>query len=209
MNNPIISIFQLIVLLFSVIIHEISHGFVAYRLGDPTAKDAGRLTLNPLKHIDPMGSIILPLALYIIKSPVLFGWAKPVPFNPLNLKNIKRDSGLIAISGPISNFLVAVIFSLVLKIVIATHFSFTMPLVIFVNIIILVNIVLAIFNLVPLPPLDGSKVLFSILPRGAERFQMFLERYGFFILIFFIFFGFQLIIPAVLAIFHLLGGTLI
>ena len=209
MNDPIILIFQLIVLLFSVIIHEISHGYAAYMLGDTTAKDSGRLTLNPLKHIDPFGSIILPLTLFIIQSPVMFGWAKPVPFDPRNLKNPKRDSGFIGLAGPASNYSIAIIFAIILKLAIILGLSAGGALVIFINIIILVNVVLATFNLVPLPPLDGSKILFAILPRGTEKFQMLLERYGFFILLFFIFFGFQLLVPLILSIYHLLGGNLL
>lgn len=209
MSDPIVLIFQLIVLIFSVMIHEISHGFMAYRLGDRTAKESGRLTLNPLKHIDPFGSVLLPLFLFIVKSPVLFGWAKPVPFNPFNLKNPKKDSGLIALAGPASNFLIAAVFSVILKLAGLTNFYFAPAFIIFLNIIILVNVVLAIFNLVPIPPLDGSKVLFAVLPKGAEKFQIILEQYGFFILLFFIFFGFQLIIPIILAIYRLLGGSLL
>lgn len=208
MNDPIILIFQLIVLIFSVIIHEISHGFVAYALGDKTAKLAGRLTLNPIKHIDPFGSVILPLILFILQSPVLFGWAKPVPFNPMNLKNPKRDSGLIGLAGPISNYSVAIIFSIILNAASALGLL-TNPLAIFINIVILVNIVLATFNLVPIPPLDGSKILFSCLPAGTENFQILLEKYGFYVLIFFILFGFPLITPIILAIYHLLGGNLL
>ena len=209
MNDPIILIFQLIVLLFSVIIHEISHGFAAYALGDKTAKEAGRLTLNPLKHIDPFGSIILPLALFVLQSPVMFGWAKPVPFDPRNLKNPKKDSGLIGLAGPVSNYLVAIVFAIILKLAVTFGLSSGGALAIFLNIIILVNIVLATFNLVPLPPLDGSKILFAILPRGTEKFQMLLDRYGFFILLFFIFFGFQLLVPLILSIYHLFGGSLL
>lgn len=209
MNDPIILIFQLIVLLFSVIIHEISHGFVAYMLGDTTAKDFGRLTLNPLKHIDLFGSIILPLTLFIIQSPVMFGWAKPVPFDPRNLKNPKRDSGLIGLAGPASNYSVAIVFAIILKLAVVFGLSSGGALAVFLNIIILVNIVLATFNLVPLPPLDGSRILFAILPRGTEKFQMLLDRYGFFILLFFIFFGFSLITPLILAIYHFLGGSLL
>ncbi len=209
MSDPIILIFQLIVLIFSVMIHEISHGFMAYRLGDRTAKESGRLTLNPIKHIDPFGSVLLPLFLFIVKSPVLFGWAKPVPFNPFNLKNPKKDSGLIAMAGPASNFLIAAVFSVILKLVGLTNFYFAPAFIIFLNIIILVNVVLAVFNLVPIPPLDGSKVLFAVLPKGAEKFQIILEQYGFFVLLFFIFFGFQLIIPIILTIYRLLGGSLL
>src|SRR3990167_5811299 len=114
MDQFLILIFQLIVLLFSIIIHEVSHGVMANKLGDPTAKNAGRLTLNPLKHLDFFGSFLLPFLLFMAKSPVLFGWAKPVPFNPANLRNPKRDSGFIGLAGPLSNLSMAIIFSLVL-----------------------------------------------------------------------------------------------
>lgn len=207
--SPVILIFQLVVLVFSVIIHEISHGFVAYRLGDSTAKDMKRLTLNPIKHIDPVGSVILPLILFLLNSPVLFGWAKPVPFNPLNLKNPKKDSGLIALAGPLSNLAIAAIFAIILNLISPFYWANETSLPLFLDIIILVNLILAVFNLVPLPPLDGSKILFSILPRGTEKFQIFLEQYGMFLLILFIFFGFQMIIPLILKIYHLLGGSLI
>src|SRR3989338_4079103 len=108
-----IILFQIIVLFFSVVIHEVSHGVVALMLGDKTAKDAGRLTLNPLKHIDPFGSVLLPVLLLIAQSPILFAWAKPVPYNPYNLKNPKSGAALIAAAGPLSNIILAVIFGIV------------------------------------------------------------------------------------------------
>lgn len=202
-GNILISIFQLVVLLFSVIIHEVSHGFVAYRLGDTTAKDAGRLTLNPISHLDPFGSVILPLALFIFRSPVLFGWAKPVPFNPYNLKNPKKDSGLIALAGPGSNLLVAFVFGLLLWLAAPI---ISAPLVVFLSIVVKINIVLAVFNLVPIPPLDGSKILFSFLPRKYEHYYTSVEPYGMYILLFFLFFGFWLIIPIINAIYLLFTG---
>lgn len=206
MDNSLILIFQFVVFIFAVIIHEVSHGLMAYRLGDPTAKDAGRLTLNPVSHIDPFGSIILPLFLYLAQSPILFGWAKPVPFNPLYLKNPERDSSLIALAGPGSNLFLAVLFAVILKL----FGLFIFPaLAVFINIIILVNVVLGIFNLVPIPPLDGSKILFYFLPRGTERYKIIMEQYGFFILLLFIFFGWQLIAPIILTVYHWLGGVLI
>lgn len=207
MDNAPVIILELVVLLFSAIIHEVSHGLMAYRLGDPTAKDAGRLTLNPIKHIDPVGSIIVPLSLYLLGSPALFGWAKPVPFNPYNLKNPKRDAGLIALAGPASNFLLAIIFSIFLKLSLFINVANT-PVFIAFNIIILVNVVLGIFNLVPIPPLDGSKILFWILPDSARKFERDFERYGFIILIIFIFFGFGFIEPVITWAYHLLGGSL-
>jgi len=205
MDNFVVLIFQLVALLFSVIIHEVFHGITAYRLGDPTAKNSGRLTLNPLKHLDFFGSFLLPFALFLIKSPVLFGWAKPVPFNPLYLKNPKRDSGLIGLSGPLSNFSIAIIFSLILKIL--TFVGLVNPaFLFFINIVILINIALGVFNLVPIPPLDGSKVLFAFLPRSAEKYMAVLEQYGMFILLFFIFFGFRFIIPIIYFLYGFLGS---
>lgn len=205
MGNISVLFFQLIALLFSVMIHEISHGTMANRLGDPTAKNAGRLTLNPLKHLEFFGSFLLPLMLFLIKSPILFGWAKPVPFNPLYLKNPKRDSGLIGLAGPLSNFSIAIIFSLILKILIFIGLA-NPAFLFFINIVILINVALGVFNLVPIPPLDGSKVLFAFLPRSAEKYMMVLEQYGMFILLFFIFFGFQFITPIIFWLYGLLGS---
>ncbi|MCR4275363.1 MAG: site-2 protease family protein [Candidatus Wolfebacteria bacterium] len=205
MSNPIIFVFQLITLIASVIIHEVSHGFVAYRLGDSTAKDMGRLTLNPLKHLDFFGSFLFPLVLFLFGSPILFGWAKPVPYNPYNLKDPQKGGGLIAAAGPLSNLSVAVIFGFILK-----FFSMSgmvdSPLFLFLQIIILINISLAIFNLVPIPPLDGSKILFAFLPPRFSKAQIFLEQYGFMFLLLFIFFGIRLIQPIISKLFMFLGG---
>lgn len=208
--NPLILIFYFIVFIFSAIIHEVSHGAAALKFGDTTAKDQGRLTLNPIKHIDPVGSVVLPLMLLVLNSPVIFGWAKPVPFNPFNLKNPKKESGLIALAGPASNLVIAIIFGIILKLAALFSGYLNPSIFIFLNIIILVNIILAIFNLTPIPPLDGSKVLFSLLPKKFSSFEMWLEKYGFIILIAFIFLGFDyIVVPFVLFIFHLFGGTLI
>lgn len=176
-QDTVIAFFYLFVFLFAAIIHEVAHGAMAYKLGDPTAKEAGRLTLNPVKHIDPMGSVLLPLILYILRSPILFGWAKPVPFNPVFLKNPKRDSGLIALSGPMSNFAVALIFYGIMQ---GMSFAgIVIPnLPTFLSIIIYVNVWLGIINLVPLPPLDGSKVLFMVLPKKWHKVELFLEKNG-------------------------------
>ncbi len=209
MSDPSILIFYLIVLIFSVIIHEVSHGFVAYYLGDNTAKDAGRLTLNPISHIDPIGSILVPLILVLVGSPVLFGWAKPVPFNPNNLRNLKSGSGWIGLAGPASNFILAGFFAIILKIAVISGMVTGAPFSIFLNIIILVNVVLGAFNLVPIPPLDGSRILFAILPRAAEKFQMSLERWGLLIVIIFIYFASFIIYPVISWLFHLFGGTII
>ena len=159
-------IFQLIVLLFSAIIHEVAHGYAALFQGDTTAKYENRLTLNPIRHIDPFGTIILPLLLFVFHSPVLFGWAKPVPFNPYNLRNRKWGEAIVAGAGPAINIVIALVFGLFLRF----SFPFIPTTAIFiVEMIVFINIMLAIFNLMPIPPLDGSKVLFALLPENALR----------------------------------------
>jgi Zn-dependent protease len=182
----IITIFSLIVLLFSVVIHEVAHGSVAYYLGDPTAKYAKRLTLNPIRHLDLFGSIILPGLMLLVtlgKGPVL-GWAKPVPINPNNLKDRRWGELKVSLAGPATNILVAVVFALPIR-----FFSLPDSLFLFFSIISIYNFLLAIFNLIPIPPLDGSHILFSLLPFKYSRFKISLTQYGVFVLIFFIFFG--------------------
>mgnify|MGYP001582556621 CR=1 FL=1 len=207
MSNPLIAIFQIIVFIFSVMAHEVSHGFAALRLGDTTAKDAGRLTFNPLVHLDPFGSFLLPLMLYFISGgSMVFGWAKPVPYDPSRLQNPNKAAGLIAAAGPISNLVIAAIFGLLIRLSIFFGIGNGTIILLF-NIIVLVNIFLAIFNLVPLPPLDGSKILFAFLPSSYYNLRVWLERYGFMLLIFFIFFGFQFITPFIGIIYRLFVGS--
>ncbi|MDO8469514.1 MAG: site-2 protease family protein [bacterium] len=198
-------IFQLLVLLGSVIIHEVAHGAVAERLGDPTARLLGRITLNPLKHIDPVGSILVPLFLSLIPGGVVFGWAKPVPYNPANLKRPDRDGALIALAGPVSNLILAVVFGIVVR-VLATVPGYA-AFIDLATLIVIVNISLAIFNLVPIPPLDGSKLLYAILPASAGALRQTLERYGLFILVAFIWFGAQFLGPIIFTIFRFLVGS--
>lgn len=201
-------IFQLAVLIFSVMIHEISHGYVAEYLGDPTARRAGRLTLNPLKHIDMFGSIILPLILFVTHSPVMLGWAKPVPYDPAYLRNPKTGAGKIALAGPVSNLILAVVFGILLRFLPALGYSADSTLAGFFGYIAFMNVVLAVFNLVPIPPLDGSKVLFAVLPPGETSYKIsvFLEHYGMVLLLVFIFFGFQLLIPIIQWLFVVITG---
>jgi len=185
----ITTIFLLTVLLFSVIIHELAHGWVAYSLGDPTAKYEGRLTLNPLKHLDFFGSIILPFFLYLWGSSFVVGWAKPVPVNTYNFRNKKLGELKVSIAGPLSNILLAVIFGLILRFIPENtnllSSGFLVALVFIVNI----NIWLALFNLIPIPPLDGSWILFNLLPDKFEYFKNLLRQYGVIILIILIFSG--------------------
>lgn len=197
-----IIIFEIIVFIFSVVIHEITHGYVAEKLGDPTARLAGRLTLNPIRHIDPIGSILLPILL--IPTGVIFGWAKPVPYNPMNLRDPIRDGAKIALSGPASNFLIALVFAIALRI--TTFISTPVLLPILFILIIQVNVSLAVFNLVPLPPLDGSKILPVVLPRNetGDAILNFLERYGFVLTLVLVFWGFQFIVPVIHFILNLL-----
>ena len=185
-------LFYFIVIIPSAIIHEYAHGWMADRLGDPTARYAGRLTINPRAHIDPMGTIFLPLILFITTGGrFLFAYAKPVPFNPYNLKNQKWGPAMVGVAGPLANFMLAAAFAIVLRAIPESSFA---P---FLSIIIYANIMLMVFNLVPIPPLDGSKILFAILPDSANQLKNALDRYGFFILIFFVLFLFRLISPII------------
>lgn len=196
------TIFSLIVLFFSIVIHEIAHGSVALRLGDPTAKNAGRLTLNPIKHIDFFGTIILPLMLIISRSPFVIGWAKPVPVNPFNLRDQKWGSLKVSIAGPATNFLIAIIFGL------AMRFS-PLPdsMAMIFSIIVLYNFAWGIFNLIPIPPLDGSHVLFTFLPEKFNQLKLFLQQYGLFIFLLFIFFGgISLVFTGAAILFYLVAG---
>jgi len=179
-------IFLIAILVFSVVIHEVSHGAIANYLGDPTAKYAGRLTLNPLKHLDPIGTIILPIFL-ILTTGRGIGWAKPVPINPYNFRDQKYGSLKVAIAGPGSNLTIALIFGLFLRFSLALDF---IPPAFYsiISFIVSINILLAIFNLIPVPPLDGSHILFTFLPQGLENLKIILRQFGFFILIFLIFF---------------------
>ena len=169
------------ILFFSIILHEYAHGYIACRNGDDTAYVMGRLTFNPLKHIDMMGSIIVPLACYFTGMP-LFGWAKPVPVNPYRLNNIKNDMAKVAFAGPASNLLLALAAALFLKfIVVFMPSNITLIKVLFYTIFI--NAFLAIFNLMPVPPLDGSKILVRFLPDNLAAKYMGLERYGLLIVV--------------------------
>lgn len=164
-------IFFILALIFSIIIHEVSHGYAAAMLGDPTARLQGRLTLNPIPHIDLIGTLLVPGMLILFQAPFLFGWAKPVPYNPYNLKNQKWGEAIVAGAGPGVNILIALVFGLIAR------FGFgTLPtdFIVLCAVLVFINILLAIFNLLPFPPLDGSKLLKSTLPfRANMAFQKF------------------------------------
>jgi Zn-dependent protease len=198
-------IFQIAILIMSVVAHELAHGYAAQAQGDPTARLAGRLTLNPIKHLDPIGSVFVPLILAILPGNIIFGWAKPVPYNPYNLRNQRWGEAFVAAAGPLTNILIAVIFGLVIR------FSYAIPAIpdsflILSALVVLINLVLAIFNLVPIPPLDGSKILFSILPYRYHNIRFMLEQYGLILVFFFIFFLWRLIFPLVLYAYMFITG---
>jgi len=182
----IITVFWLIGFVIAISVHEAAHAWIANKLGDPTAKLQGRLTLNPLKHYDPVGTVLLPLLLIFVHSPFIFGWAKPVIFDPYNLKNPRRDAGLISIAGPAANLAVAVIFSVAVRLLgliflrPETLQSILIPLV-------AVNVILSVFNLIPIHPLDGGKILVALLSEEtALKVDRFLNQYGLLILLFLI-----------------------
>lgn len=197
-------LFVIIILIFSIVIHEVAHGAMAYQLGDSTAKYAGRLTLNPLKHLDPIGSFLVPLVL-ILTTGMGFGWAKPVPINPYNFRDQRYGAAKTALAGPGANLAVALIFGLALRFI--PELGLIPAVSLIFSYIVYINILLAIFNLLPIPPLDGSHILFTFLPAGMQQVKMFLGQFGIFILIFVIFFLFRWIILVVNLIFILIVGS--
>ena len=170
------ALFLYLIIIFSAIIHEYAHGWMAYQLGDPTAKLAGRLTLNPLAHLDLFGTIILPIFL-LLTTRIFIGYAKPVPLNPYNLRNQKQDIALVGAAGPGSNLLVALILGIIVRFF--NHYEFLTTFNSFLSFIVLINIWLALFNLIPLPPLDGSKILIGLAPSSWQMSLVNLERMGF------------------------------
>ena len=180
------AIFYIAILIMSVVIHEVSHGFMAEYFGDNTARNADRLTLNPIKHLDLFGSILLPAVLVLSHSPFLFGWAKPVPYNPNNLSDRKWGTIAVAGAGVLANFLIAIIFGLVIRF--SVGFNLPSGFYFITSAIVVVNLGLAIFNLVPIPPLDGFKIIFSFLPEKYFSFIIAYEQYSLILLLVFVVF---------------------
>ncbi len=201
--DPVGALVTLVILVFSAIVHEVSHGLMAEKLGDSTARDEGRITLNPIPHIDPFGSILLPGFLLLVGSPIVFGAAKPVPVNFHNLRPMKLGMALVSLAGPLSNFFLAVL--LILPLV----FGLIAPgpvADIWLKAVVL-NIVLGTFNLLPIPPLDGSKIVASALPTNLMYWILSMERYGFFIVIIFLYLGLldKILLPVVVTFFRIFG----
>ncbi len=202
------AVFYIVILIMSIVIHEVSHGFLAEYFGDETARNAGRLTLNPIKHLDMFGSILLPAILVLSHASFMFGWAKPVPYNPNNLSNRKWGTIAVACAGVLANFLIAIIFGLIIRVapyllpasLLSANFYFI------ISIIVIVNLALGIFNLVPIPPLDGSKILFSFFPESAFDFIVTYEKYSIILLLVFIVFFSDYLFPILAFMFHLVTG---
>jgi Zn-dependent protease len=198
---------QIVILFFSVILHEVAHGKAAEWCGDGTAGEMGRLTFNPLPHIDPMGTVVLPVLLAVTHSPVILGWAKPVPINPMRFRHPQRDIAIVGAAGPLSNLALAVTAGLVFKIL-SPGLGIDHPITRFLYFAAVINVVLLVFNLIPLPPLDGSRVLLGLLPsHWAVRYVQ-LERYGFVLIFILLFMGLNrwVIWPIVKLILRLLIG---
>jgi len=179
-------LFIYIIIILSAVFHEYAHGWAAYQLGDSTAKDEGRLTLNPLVHLDPIGTVILPLFL-LFTSGMFLGWAKPVPYNPYNLRDLKYGTLKVAAAGPGANILIALVVGLILRLFSPVIFSYNMALPSYLGFIVYVNIFLALFNLLPFPPLDGSKIFADLFPNQWKYFMQ-LGMMGIFLALFVAFF---------------------
>ncbi len=202
--SAIVILFGFVVFIYSVVIHEVSHGLAAQALGDDTAQRMGRLTLNPLKHIDIFGSIVLPLLLFLAGSPFVFGYAKPVPYDPRNLRDQKYGPIKVAMAGPASNIFIALVFGMMLRFFPDSLSATIIPSLF--GLIVAINLVLAIFNLFPIPPLDGHWVLMTLLPARYHAFKAWLYRYSIFLFLIFLIFIYPFVFPVVPWLYHLITG---
>ena len=179
----------IIALILSIVLHEVAHGYAANWLGDPTARLSGRLTVNPLPHLDPLGSVVVPALLFFSSAGFLFGWAKPVPYNPYNLSNQKWGEAIVAAAGPLTNLLLAGIFAVLIRL--SDTLALSSSVVELASYIVFINILLALFNAIPIPPLDGSKILVALLPYNAamryREITTWVERHGVFVMFAFVF----------------------
>lgn len=197
-------IFQIAILIMSIVIHEVAHGTAANLLGDPTAKYEGRLTLNPIKHLDMVGSFLVPVTAYALGG-FIFGWAKPVPYNPYNLRPGRFSEAAVAAAGPISNIIIALIFGLLLRFGMPGG-SFSTEFIEITSLVVFINLVLAVFNLIPIPPLDGSKLLYALFPEKLYQIRHIFERFGLILVILFIFLAWEVVSPVVFLLFSIITG---
>ncbi|MBI2063330.1 MAG: site-2 protease family protein [Candidatus Yanofskybacteria bacterium] len=199
----VIGLFNIIVVLFSVVLHEVSHGVIAHSMGDDTAKDLGRITLNPLKHLDWFGSVLLPLFTFWAGG-FVFGYAKPVPYNPANLNDRKFGPAKVAFAGPAVNIIIAILFGTLIRFLPASLEATVLPQLL--SFIVLLNLTLAIFNLMPIPPLDGHWLLLTFLPARFTAVKVFMLRYNFILFIIFLIFIFPLLFPLINLLFRIIIG---
>lgn len=200
-DDPTMAVFSVLVLIFSIVAHEVSHGYAALALGDKTALYAGRLTMNPLKHIDPIGSIVVPIM--TMMAGIGFGWAKPVPYNPAFLRDKRWGDTKVALSGPLTNLGIAFAFALLARFGVGSIPEQALTL---MTIVVWINIALAVFNMIPVPPFDGSKLLLNLLPYRYRYVFEYMERYWFAILVVIVLFAPTIISPLVRFVFTLFMG---
>ena len=198
---------SIIPVLLAITVHEAAHGYAAKHFGDKTAYYLGRITLNPIKHIDPLGTVVIPGMLLLLSAPFLFGWAKPVPVNFSNLNNPKKDMMWVALAGPASNLVMAIIWAIILGLFKSSSTSYALFVIGMAQVGIMINLVLMLLNLLPIPPLDGGRMAVSLLPSPWSYKLASIERYGMFILIFLIVSG--LLSAILLPLLRFFQGTLI
>ncbi len=200
--DPFLLIISIIILIMSIVLHELSHGYVAELLGDPTPRLQGRLTINPLRHLEIFGSLIVPLITSM--AGFTFGWAKPIQWNPYNVKNRRVGELLISLAGPASNILIALVFGMVIRFGVGLASSSFLTISAY---IVAINVTLAVFNLIPIPPLDGSKILFSLLPYRYSHIREFIERYSLFLLLLLVVVLWKFVEPVIPFLFQVITGV--